>query len=111
MLDYDSLVENWLNRITKITHAYAFHLDSTTLPDGTYELVPESESEQREAQVNLTEATEDPNQASEEPTASYAQEGKPRSMSYLFLIYATICIPIYCAFKLQELFGTLVAWS
>ena len=83
-LDYNSLVKNWLNRITKITHAYAFHIDSTTLPDGTYELVPEFESEQREAQVNLTEATEDPNQVSEEPKAGYAQEGKPRSMSYLF---------------------------
>ena len=77
-------MKNWLNRITKITHIYAFHIDLTTLPDGTYELVPESESEQREAQVNLTEATEDPNQVSEEPTASYAQEGKPRSTSYLF---------------------------
>ena len=94
-MDYDSLVKNWLNRITKITHAYAFPIDSTTLPDGTYELVPESESEQREAQVNLTETTKDPNQVSEEPKASYAQEGKPRSMSYLFLIYATIYIPIY----------------
>ena len=84
MLDYNSLVKNWLNRITKITHAYAFHIDSTTLPDGTYELVPESESEQREAQVNITEATEDLNPSSEEPKASSAQEGKPRSMSYLF---------------------------
>jgi len=46
--------------------------------------VPESESEQREAQVNLTEATEDLNPSSEEPKASSAQEGKPRSMSYLF---------------------------
>ena len=46
-----------------MTHAYAFHIDSTTLPDGTYELVPESESEQREAQVNLTEITEDLNQS------------------------------------------------
>ena len=67
----------------------------TTLADGTYELVPESESEQREAQVNLTEIIEDLNQSSEEPKASSAQEGKPRSMSYLFLIYATIYIPIY----------------
>ena len=57
--------------------------------------MPESESEQREAQVNLTEITEDLNQSSEEPKASSAQEGKPRSMSYLFLIYATIYIPIY----------------
>ena len=58
--------------ITKVTHAYAFHIDSTTLPDGTYELVPESESEQREAQANLTEAVEDPNQSSEEPMANFA---------------------------------------
>ena len=56
---------------TKINHAYPFHIDTTTLADGTYELVPESESEKREAQVNLTEATEDPNQISEEPKASY----------------------------------------
>ena len=58
-------------------------IDSTTLADGTYELVPESESEQREAQVNLIEITEDLNQSSEEPKASSAQEGKPRSISYL----------------------------
>jgi len=38
--------------------------------------VPESESNQREAQVNLAEALEDPNQSSEEPKASFAQEGK-----------------------------------
>ena len=54
-----------------------------------YELVPESESEQREAQVNLIEAAQDPNQSLEEPKANYAQEGKPRSMTYLFLNYAT----------------------
>ena len=46
--------------------------------------MPESESEQREAQVNLTEATEDPNPISEEPKTSYAQEGKPWSMSFYF---------------------------
>ena len=78
-----------MNNITKVTHMYAFHIDSTTLADGTYELVPESKSEQREAQVNLTEATEDPNQVSEEPKASYTQEGKPRSMTYYLQLYAT----------------------
>ena len=44
-----------------VIHACAFHVDTTTLADGTYELVSESESEQREAQVNLTEVVEDPN--------------------------------------------------
>ena len=48
------------------------HVDSTTLADGPYELVLESESEQREPQANLTEIVEDPNQSSEEPKASYA---------------------------------------
>ena len=111
MLDYNSLVKNWLNRITKITHAYAFHLDSTTLPYGTYELVPESESEQREAQVNLTEVTEDLNQSSEEPKASSAQEGNPGACSTYFNLCNYLYSYFICAFKLQELFGTLVAWS
>ena len=44
------------------THASAFRIDTTTLTDGTNEWMPQSESEQREAQVNLTEATEDLNQ-------------------------------------------------
>jgi hypothetical protein len=54
------------------------HIDSTTLADVTYNLVPESESEQREAQVNLTEVAEDPNQRPEEPPTGFVQEGKPR---------------------------------
>ena len=57
--------------------------------------MPESESEQREAQVNLTKITEDLNQSLEEPKASPAQEGKPRSMTHLFAIYA-----IYCSYLL-----------
>ena len=56
----------------------------TTFADETYELVPESESEQQEAQANLTEIAEDLNQSSEDPKVSSAQEGKPRSMSRLF---------------------------
>ena len=72
--------------------------------------MPESESEQHEAQVNLTEAIEDPNQVSEEPKASYAQEGKPRSMTYLFAIYAIYCSYLLVHLSWKELFGTLVAW-
>ena len=72
--------------------------------------MPESKSEQCETQVNLTEATEDPNQVSEEPKASYAQEGKPRSMTYYFQIYATYCFYILVHLSLQELIETLVAW-
>ena len=73
--------------------------------------MPESESEQREAQANLTEAAEDPNQSSGEPKASYAQEGKPRSMTYYFQLYVTYCFYILVHLSLQELIETLVAWS
>ena len=75
---------------------YAFHIDSTTLADGTYELVSKSESVQREAQINLTEATAAPNQSLEEPMASFAQEGKLRSMTYYLQPYATYCSIYLC---------------
>jgi hypothetical protein len=59
--------------------------------------VLESESEQREAQVNLTEVAEDPNQSSEAPIASFAQEGNPRSITPIFFLcnlylYMALCI-------------------
>ena len=60
----------------------AFHLDTTTLTDVTYELIPESDGGDPEVQVNTTELTEAPNQSSEEPKAVLAsdyQEGKPRT--------------------------------
>jgi hypothetical protein len=68
-----------------------------THTDGTYKLVLESEIEQHEAQVNLTEVAEDLNQSSEAPTASFAQEGKPQSMTPTFklmhlLLYMVLCI-------------------
>ena len=57
--------------------------------------MPESESEQREAQVNLIEATEDPSSNPEEPKTSYTQEGKPRSLSFYFKFMQLIIVPIY----------------
>ena len=61
--------------------------------------MPESESEHREAQMNLTEATEDPNQVSEEPKASYAQEGKPRACPIYFKFMQLLIFISTCAFK------------
>ena len=58
----------------------ALHIDTTTLSDGTYELIPESDGGDLEAQVNTAELTEAPNQSSEEPSAeivSNYREGKP----------------------------------
>ena len=54
----------------------------TALADGTYELIPESEEGDPEAQVNATVLTEAPDQSPEEPKAELAsdyREGKPRT--------------------------------
>ena len=47
-----------------VIHARAFHVDTTTLADGTYELVPEAEEGPGEAQVNFADAVENPNPTS-----------------------------------------------
>ena len=66
-----------------------------TLANGTYELVPESESEQREAQVNLTEAIEHPNQVSEEPRLATLRKASPGACPVYFKFMQLIVIPIY----------------
>ena len=60
----------------------ALHIDTTSLSDGTYELIPESVGGDLEAQVNTAELTEAPDQSSEESRAeivSNYREGKPRT--------------------------------
>ena len=60
----------------------ALHIDTTTLSDRTYELIPESDGGDLEAQVNTAELTKAPNQSSEEPSAEIVsdyREGKPRT--------------------------------
>ena len=55
----------------------ALHIDTTALSDGTYDLIPESDGGDLEAEL-----TEAPNQSSEEPRAeivSNYREGKPRT--------------------------------
>ena len=52
------------------------------LTDGTYELIPDSEGGDQEAQVNTTLLTEAPDQSPEEPKADLVSdyhEGKPRT--------------------------------
>ena len=60
----------------------ASHIDTTDLANGTYELIPESEGGDPEAQVNAVVLTEVPDQSPEEPKvvlASDYREGKPRT--------------------------------
>ena len=60
----------------------ASHIDTTVLADGTYELIPESEEGDPEAQVNAAILTKAPDQSPEEPKANLVsdyREGKPRT--------------------------------
>ena len=47
----------------------ALHIDTTALSDGTYELIPDSEGGDLEAQANTAVLIEAPDQSSEEPRA------------------------------------------
>ena len=60
----------------------ASHIDMTVLSDGTYELIPDSEGGDLEAQANTAVLTEAPDQSSEEPRAEIVsdyREDKPRT--------------------------------
>ena len=83
-----------MNNITKVTHMYAFHKDLTTLADGTYELVPESESEQREAQVNLTEA-----QVRKSPRLTLLSKASPGACPSILNLCNLLLFLSTCAFK------------
>jgi hypothetical protein len=65
------------------TYSFAYHVDSTTLADGDYEVVLEHGVEPAEDLGNAVEGlTEVPNQTSEnfDPTApNTTPEGKPRT--------------------------------
>ena len=65
-----------------VISSLASHIDTTVLADGTYELIPEPEEGDPEAQVNAAILTEAPDQSPEEPKANLAsdyREGKLRT--------------------------------
>ena len=65
-----------------VMSSLASHIYTTVLADGTYELIPESEEGDQEAQLNAATLTEDPDQSPEEPKADLVsdyREGKPRT--------------------------------
>jgi hypothetical protein len=69
----------------KSLHIIAYHVDLTTLADGTYELIPKPDEGISEAQVNVTKGiSEAPNPGSEDtniPDPSLTSEGKPRCIT------------------------------
>ena len=79
--------EGKLYSSTSLIPTIAFHIEATSLADGTYELIQEPEGDISEAQANIVELTEVPNSDSEEPKASDpidSTEGKPRYIILLF---------------------------
>jgi hypothetical protein len=66
-----------------LNHMFASHIDSTTLADGDYELIPEPEGGYSEDPGNVVgNLTEAPNQSSKNfntPALSPTQESKPRT--------------------------------
>jgi hypothetical protein len=84
-----------------LNYISAYHIDSTTLADKDYELVPEQEEEISEDPGNIVGSlTEAPNKSSENfdtPAPSPANEGKLRCITQYFklLHYATLYLYIY----------------
>jgi len=65
-----------------VISSLASHIDTTVLAAGTYELIPEYEGGDQEAQVNAALLTEAPDQSPNEPKADLVsdyREGKPRT--------------------------------
>jgi hypothetical protein len=66
-----------------LTYNFAYHVDSTTLVDGHYDLIPEQGVESAEDPGNAVEGlTEAPNQSlenSDTPAPNPTQEGKTRT--------------------------------
>jgi hypothetical protein len=66
-----------------LNHIFVYHIESTTLTDGDYELIPELEGGYSEDPGNIVgNLTENLNQSSENfdtPTPSPTQESKPRT--------------------------------
>jgi hypothetical protein len=81
-----------------LNYIFVYHIDSTTLADGDYELIPDQGVEISEDPGNIIEnLTEAPNQSSENfdtPAPNPTQEGKPRCITQYFklLHYAILYI-------------------
>jgi hypothetical protein len=84
----------------------AYHVESTTLDEGDYELVPKNELGFSEDPTNVVETiTEAPNQSSEvsnTPDPSPAQEGKPRCITQYFNLLQFYTYILYLALSLGD---------
>jgi len=75
------------------------HIETTSLVDGTYELIQEPDEDFSEAQINTMELTEDLNSNSKEPQPTDfidIDTGKPRCIILLFQIMQFIVTIYLC---------------
>ena len=75
------------------------HIETTSLVDGTYELIQEPDEDFSEAQINNMELTEDLNSNSKEPQPTDfidIDTGKPRCIILLFQIMQFIVTIYLC---------------
>jgi hypothetical protein len=102
-----------------VTVIFVYHIDSTTLADGDYQLIPEPEGDNSEDTGNIIgDITEAPNPGLEKfsidiSDPSPTNKGKLRTYTAIFITLQSIysCIST-CAFKfLGIMFETLVAYS
>ena len=87
MVELQLYSEGKLYSSTSLIPITAFHIEITSLADGTYELIQEPDGDISEAQANIVELTEVSNPDSEETKASDtidSTEGKPQCIILLF---------------------------
>ena len=87
MVELQLYSEGKLYSSTSLIPITAFHIEITSLADGTYELIQEPDGDISEAQANVTELTKVPNSDLEEPQPTDSidtTEGKPRCIILLF---------------------------
>jgi hypothetical protein len=91
-----------------LNYNFACHVDSTTLADGDYELIPEqgveSAEDPRNAVGDLTEASNQSSENFDTSAPNPTQEGKPRCItqylnyyimqSYAYLLYSALSLRV-----------------
>jgi hypothetical protein len=106
-------VKESIDLINHLTQIITYHVESTTLEDGTYELVQEPEQGISKDQVNVAEGLiEAPNQSSEAidiSDPSPTQEGMLKCITQYFKLCTYVTIYLSCALSIRSCYETLVA--
>jgi hypothetical protein len=106
---------SWKQNNNHLLQIIAYHVDLTTLADGTYELIPEPDEGICEAQVHITKDLSEALNPGLEDTditdPSLTSEGKPRCITQYFKLCTYTVIYLSCALSSRNCYETLVAWN